>query len=94
MPRPIDVIRDCLARDEVIVPVHFVEAMRDDGLFWADILAAVDGAHTTIRDGADAEGDPKYRVPGHALDRRRIEIVCVIKGPLVLVTVYVLRSAE
>lgn len=94
MSRALDVIRKCVARDEVIVPIHFLEAMRDDGLFWADILAAIDEATTAIGDGTDAEGDPKYRVPGRALDRRKIEVVCAIKGPLVLVTVYVLRSAR
>lgn len=91
MEDPLDIIRSGVARGEYIVPVHFVDAMRDDRLFWPDILAAIDGATQALEDGSDAQGDPKYRVPGHALDGRALEVVCVIKGPIILVTVYTLR---
>lgn len=45
-----------------------------------------------VEDGCDAQGDPKYRVRGDALDGRRIEVVCVLKRLVVLITVYVLRD--
>jgi hypothetical protein len=47
------------------------------------------------RTGAmDAQGDPKYKVPGLALDGRRMEVVCVIKELIVLVTVYTIGNAR
>jgi hypothetical protein len=42
----------------------------------------------------DAQGDPKYKVPGLALDGRRMEVVCVIKELIVLVTVYTIGNAR
>jgi hypothetical protein len=88
MTGPLRAIQRMMARGDYIVPVHFLDAMRDDSLFWPDILAAIDGATEAVEAGSDAQGDPKYRLAGRALDGRKIEVVCVIKGPIVLVTVY------
>jgi hypothetical protein len=89
---PLRVIQERFAAGDYVATMHFVEEMRNDRLFWADILAAVDGASEAIDDGSDAQGDPKYRVPGLALDGRGIEVVCVVKGPIVLVTVYTIEG--
>lgn len=88
MASPLQIIQERLARGDYVVTLHFLEAMADDRLFWADILAAVDGASEAIEDGSDAQGDAKFRVLGRALDDRPVEVVCVIKGAIVLVTVY------
>ena len=81
-----------MARGQYVLPLHFLEEMTDDHLFLPDILAAIDGATRVVADGCDAQGDPKYKVPGFALDGRRMEVVCVIKKLIVLVTVYTIQN--
>ncbi len=76
MRAPLRVIQRKMAAGEYVVSVHFAEAMKDDAIFFADILAAMDGATRAISNGFDAQGDPKYRGPGQALDGRRLEVVC------------------
>ena len=87
-------IRSRMRQGAYAVTTHFADEMRNDRLFWPDILAAIDGARRCIDDGCDAEGDPKYRLGGHSLDGRAIEIVCVVKDLVILVTVYALRSRK
>ncbi len=89
---PLEEIQQKIARGDFVLSTHFVDAMRDDRLFLADILSAIDGAAEAVEDGCDAQGDPKYKVPGDALDGRRIEVVCILKRLVVLVTVYAMRN--
>jgi hypothetical protein len=94
MGNPLRDIQDRVARGRYVLTLHFLEEMRDDHLFLPDILSAIDGATEVTHDGCDAQGDPKYKVPGLALDGRRIEVVCVIKEAIVLVTVYTIRNSR
>ena len=94
MRNPLRDIQDRVARGRYVLTLHFLEEMRDDHLFLPDILSAIDGATEVTDDGCDAQGDPKYKVPGFALDGRRIEVVCVIKEAIVLVTVHTNRNSR
>ncbi len=65
--------------------------MRDDVLFWGDVVSAIEGAADADFQGLDGAGDPKYRVDGDTTDGRRIAIVCVVKNGVVLVTTFDLK---
>lgn len=94
MQSPLRRIKGLFAQGAYLATSHFVEEMRADVLFWSDIQAAIDGSTHTIDDGTDAGGDPKVRVRGKSLDDRLLEIVCVIKNNLVLVTVYTIEEVR
>lgn len=91
--RALTSIRRCMIAGRYQLVAHFTERMDQRGLFWSDLLAALD-APTDVRDGGSEQwGRPKWIVAGESAAGDSIELVCVLDtdehGKLtVFITVY------
>jgi len=75
---------------QYIVTIHAAEEMDDDGFSIFDVEHAILTGNIQERQKDAETGEWKYRLTGHALDNRRIEIVVKlsITGKLVIITAY------
>ena len=88
-------IQQCIAHDRYRMLRHCIERMDARGLFWADILAAIDEPAEVQGDGHDDYGRPRWIISGATGDGLAVEIVAVIDedeaGKLtVFITIYTL----
>ena len=72
-------IRACIANDRYALALHFQQRMEQRGLFWPDVLAAIDAPQGMHSPGLDAYGRPKWIIRGMAATGDGIEIVCAIE---------------
>ena len=75
------IIRDCLAKDRVVIVPHFMDRMEQRGMAWGDVLAVFDApdAPGKLRDaGRDRYDRPRWIARGKAADMLDVEIVCVL----------------
>lgn len=83
-------IRERIRTRQYIVTLHAVEEMDDDGFSVSDVEHAILAGSIRERQKDFETGESKYRLVGHALDNRRIEVVAKlgITGKLVIITAY------
>ncbi len=89
--RAILVIRACIAADRYALTVHFNQRMQQRGLFWPDVVAAIEDPKDVRSGGVDNYSRPKWIVRGDAAGGDQIEIVCAIEldeGETVFITLY------
>ncbi len=87
----IDVIRDCVAADHVIIKDHFLERLAERGLFWGDVLGVLESPDGIRDDGYDEYDRERWFLAGTVAGRYSAEILCVIDadGPTtVFITLY------
>jgi len=77
--RAILVIRRCIATDRYALTVHFNQRMQQRGLFWPDVVAAIEDPGEVRSGGVDNYGRPKWIVCGDAATGDQIEIVCAME---------------
>ncbi|MCL4209889.1 MAG: DUF4258 domain-containing protein [Phycisphaeraceae bacterium] len=71
-------IRRCIEAERFRLSEHFAKRMDDRGLFWADVLAAIDAPTRFEPDGFDAASRARWIVEGPCADGAPIGIVCAI----------------
>jgi len=83
-------IREKVRTRRYIVTLHAAEEMDDDGFSIFDVEHAILTGSIQERQKDRDTGESKYRLVGHALDNRRIEIVAKLSvtGKLVIITAY------
>jgi len=83
-------IREEIRTRRYIVTLHAAEEMDDDGFGIFDVEHAILTGGIQERQKDRDTGESKYRLVGHALDNRRMEIVAKlsITGKLVIITAY------
>ncbi len=83
-------IRDKIRIRQYIVTIHAEEEMDDDGFSIFDVEHAILTGNIQERQHDRETDESKYRLIGHALDHRRIEIVAKlsITDKLVIITAY------
>ena len=88
--RVLDQVREKIQTRQYIVTVHAEEEMDDDGFSIFDVEHAILTGNIQERQKDRDTGEWKYRLIGHTLDNRRIEIVVKlsITGKLVVITAY------
>ena len=72
-------IQQCVRADRFGLTFHFRRRMRERGLFWGDVLHALNNAGEVRKAGLDVHGLPKWIIQGTAADDQMIEIVCTIE---------------
>ena len=83
-------MREKVRTRRYIVTLHAEEEMDDDGFGIFDVEHAILTGNIQEHQKDRDTGEWKYRLVGHALDDRRIEVVAKlsITGKLVIVTAY------
>lgn len=83
-------MREKIRSRQYIVTLHATEEMGDDGFSIFDVEHAILTGSIQERQKDRDTGESKYRLIGHALDNRRMEIVAKlsITGKLVIITAY------
>lgn len=83
-------IRERVQARQYIVTLHAAEEMDDDGFSMFDVEHAVLTGSVRERQKDRDTGESKYRLVGHALDNRRIEVIAKLSmtGKLVIITAY------
>ena len=83
-------MREKVQARRYIVTLHAAEEMDDDGFSIFDVEHAILTGSIQERQKDRDTGESKYRLVGHALDNRRIEIVAKLSvtGKLVIITAY------
>jgi len=83
-------IREKIRTSRYIVTLHAEEEMDDDGFSIFDVEHAILTGSIQERQKDRDTGESKYRLIGHALDNRRIEIVAKLSltDKLVIITAY------
>ncbi len=83
-------IRERVRARQYIVTLHAAEEMDDDGFSMSDVEHAILTGSIRERQKDRDTGESKYRLVGHVLNNRRIEVVAKlsITGKLVIITAY------
>lgn len=83
-------MREKVQTRSYVVTLHAEEEMDDDGFSIFDVEHAILTGSVQERQRDRDTGESKYRLIGHALDNRRMEIVAKlsITGKLVIITAY------
>lgn len=83
-------MRERVQTRQYIVTLHAEEEMDDDGFGIFDVEHAILTGGIQERQKDRDTGESKYRLIGHALDNRRMEIVAKlgVTGKLVIITAY------
>ena len=76
--KALSTIRRCIAADRVRLSEHFAKRMDDRGLFWGDVLAALENPVSAVADGFDGASRARWIVRGPCADGTMIGLVCAI----------------
>lgn len=71
-------IHRCIAMERLIVTEHFSKRLDERGLFWTDVLAALDRPARVAADGYDHAGRSRWIIRGRTTDAAVMGLVCAI----------------
>lgn len=76
--RALGTIRRCVDAGSVRVTEHFAARLDERGLFWSDVLTAIEEPTRVRSDGLDSAGRARWVLSGPSTGGTPIGIVCAI----------------